>query len=115
MASISASRLRRMAAASSASDSLRGTRAWKGSVGGMAVALLLAQVERMEQIISDFIRIASDKPAPRERLALAAPAQSAARHFQLNSDATRISLEVDVAADVEVMGNARLLEQLVLN
>src|SRR5439155_3179313 len=77
---------------------------------GTPVALLLAQVERMEQIISDFIRIASDKPAPRERLALAAPAQSAARHFQLNADATRISLEVDAGADVEVMGNARLLE-----
>jgi len=82
---------------------------------GTPVALLLTQVERMEQIISDFIRIASDKPAPRERLALAGPVQGAARHFQLNPDVARISLEIDAAPDVEVLGNARLLEQLVLN
>src|SRR6185295_13587253 len=82
---------------------------------GTPTALLLTQVERMEQIISDFIRIASDKPAPKERLHLAAPAQVAVKHFQLNPDAVRISLEVDAAPDVEVTGNARLLEQLVLN
>jgi CheY-like chemotaxis protein len=82
---------------------------------GTPVALLLAQVERMEQIISDFTRIAADKPAPRERLTLAAPAHAAVKHFQLNADASRISLEIDAAPDVEVQGNARLLEQLVLN
>ena len=82
---------------------------------GSPLALLLVQVERMEQIISDFTRIAADKPAPKERLALAVPAQSAVKQFAINSDASRISLEVEVAADVEVTGNARLLEQLVLN
>jgi CheY-like chemotaxis protein len=82
---------------------------------GTPVALLLTQVERMEQIISDFTRIASDKPAPKERVSLAAAAQAAARHFQLNQDVTRISLEIDAAPDVEVLGNVRLLEQLVLN
>src|SRR5215218_7989665 len=33
--------------------------------------LLLAQVERMEQIIADFTRLVSQRPAPRERVSLA--------------------------------------------
>jgi CheY-like chemotaxis protein len=82
---------------------------------GTPVSLLLAQVERMEQIISDFTRIASDRPAPKERMPLAAAAHSAARTFRLNPESARISLEMDLAPDVEVIGNPRLLEQLVLN
>src|SRR5688572_2307068 len=34
------------------------------------VPLVLAQVERMEQIISDFTRLATNKQAPKERLVL---------------------------------------------
>ncbi|HVE84564.1 MAG TPA: hybrid histidine protein kinase/response regulator SinK [Myxococcales bacterium] len=82
---------------------------------GTPVSLLLAQVERMEQIIADFTRIAADKPAPKERLSLGAAAQNAVRHFGLNPESLRISLEVEAAPDVEVLGNARLLEQLALN
>lgn len=77
--------------------------------------LLLAQVERMEQIISDFIRLASDKPAPRQPLSLAGPVQAAVKLFSVNPDSARISLEVDTSEDVVVQGNARLLEQLTLN
>ncbi|MFL5322187.1 MAG: histidine kinase dimerization/phospho-acceptor domain-containing protein [Myxococcaceae bacterium] len=36
------------------------------------VQLLLQQVDRMEQIIGDFTRIASDKPAAKEKLDLSA-------------------------------------------
>lgn len=82
---------------------------------GTPLSLLLAQVERMEQIISDFTRIASDRPAPKEKTPLAAAVHSAARAFRLNPDSARISLEMDLAQDVEVMGNQRLLEQMVLN
>ncbi len=77
--------------------------------------LLLQQVERMEQIISDFTRIASDKPAARERIKLAEHVREAVRHFQLNPDSARVQVELDVAFDVDVLGNARLIEQLVVN
>jgi CheY-like chemotaxis protein len=77
--------------------------------------LLLAQVERMEQIIGDFVRLASDKPAPQQPLALAGPVEAAARLFRLNPDSARVSLEVEAPADITIQGNARLLEQLTLN
>src|SRR5919197_4770821 len=35
------------------------------------VPLVLAQVERIEQIVADFIRLATNRPAPKERLAVA--------------------------------------------
>lgn len=76
---------------------------------------LLLQVERMEQIISDFTRLASGRPAPQEPLSLAEPVRAAARSFALHPDAARLSLEVEVQQDARLMGNVRLLEQLVLN
>ncbi|MFP2932422.1 hybrid histidine protein kinase/response regulator SinK [Pyxidicoccus sp. 3LG] len=77
--------------------------------------LLLAQVERMEQIVSDYIRLASERPAPQQRLSLAAPIWAAAKLFSINPDSARISLEVEAPEDITIQGNARLIEQLTLN
>jgi CheY-like chemotaxis protein/nitrogen-specific signal transduction histidine kinase len=84
-----------------------------GPVGPLK--LLLAQVERMEQIISDFVRLSSDRAAPQQRLSLASAVWAAAKLFTLNPDSARISLEVDAPERITVEGNARLLEQLTLN
>ncbi|MFY2558595.1 hybrid histidine protein kinase/response regulator SinK [Corallococcus terminator] len=77
--------------------------------------LLMSQVERMEQIVSDFIRLASERHAPQQRLALAAPIWAAAKLFSINPDSARISLEVEAPEDISVQGNSRLIEQLTLN
>jgi CheY-like chemotaxis protein len=69
----------------------------------------------MEQIISDFTRLASERPAPQQAVSLVAQAQAAARAFALNPDSARISLQVDAPEDFTVQGNSRLLEQLTLN
>jgi CheY-like chemotaxis protein len=84
-----------------------------GPVGPLK--LLLAQVERMEQIISDFVRLSSDRPAPQQRLSLASAVWAAAKLFALNPDSARNSLEVEAPEHITVQGNARLLEQLTLN
>ena len=76
---------------------------------------MLAQVERMEQIISDFTRLASERPAPQQPVSLVAQVQAAARAFSLNPDSSRITLQVDAPEDLTVQGNGRLLEQLTLN
>ncbi len=78
-------------------------------------SLMLGQIERMEQIISDFHRLASDRPAPKNRLNLAEHAREAQRQFLLNPDSARVQLELDIAFDLEVIGNGRLIEQLILN
>src|SRR5438309_8902044 len=52
--------------------------------GKAPVNLLLQQVDRMEQIISDFTRLASDRPAAKEKVALASHAREAQRLFLLN-------------------------------
>jgi CheY-like chemotaxis protein len=77
--------------------------------------LLLSQVERMEQIVSDYIRLASERPAPQQVLSLAAPIWAAAKLFSVNPDSSRISLEVEAPEDLRIQGNARLIEQLTLN
>ena len=84
--------------------------AGKGSLG-----LLLAQVERMEQIIADFTRLASNRPAPQERVSLTAAVHAAVQQFVAQPESARLSLEHEVPEGVFVLGNARLLEQLVLN
>jgi CheY-like chemotaxis protein len=81
----------------------------------VSLSLLLGQVDRMEQIISDFTRLASDKPAAKERIDLSHHAREAAKLFALNPDSARVSLEVDAPQSVEISGNGRLIEQLVLN
>lgn len=82
---------------------------------GSHLSLLLAQVDRMEQIIADFTRLASTRPAPQQRIALRAHLLHAQRAFLLNPESARITLEVDAAGDLEIQGNGRLIEQLVLN
>jgi len=77
--------------------------------------LLLAQVERMEQIVSDYIRLANERPAPQQHLSLAAPIWAAAKLFSVSPDSARISLEVEAPEDITIQGNARLIEQLTLN
>ncbi|HSP82060.1 MAG TPA: hybrid sensor histidine kinase/response regulator, partial [Myxococcaceae bacterium] len=77
--------------------------------------MMLAQVERMEQIISDFTRLVSERPAPQQPVSLAAHVRAAAQHFALNPDSARISLEVVVSEEPTLQGNGRLLEQLTLN
>ena len=80
-----------------------------------SVQLLLQQVDRMEQIIGDFTRIASDKPAPKEKLDLSAQVQATRKLFELNSDMTRLSVEYDLAPGLELNASPRLIQQLTLN
>ncbi len=79
------------------------------------LSMLMAQVDRIEQIIADFIRLASDKPAPKDRLNLASSVRQAEKLFAISSEGTQVSLEVDAAPDIEIHGNTRLIEQLILN
>lgn len=79
------------------------------------VGVLLQQVERMEQIISDFTRLATNRQAPKERVNLAHHLRQAAAFFTFLPESSRISLEIDAPTEVEVKGNPRLLEQLCLN
>ncbi|WNG46532.1 hybrid sensor histidine kinase/response regulator [Archangium minus] len=76
---------------------------------------MLAQVERMEQIISDFTRLASERPAPQQSVSLMTHVQAAARSFGLNPDSSRVTLQVEATEDFPIQGNGRLLEQLTLN
>ncbi|PTL85224.1 hybrid histidine protein kinase/response regulator SinK [Vitiosangium sp. GDMCC 1.1324] len=76
---------------------------------------MLAQVERMEQIISDFTRLASERPAPQQPVSLVTHVQAAARSFSLNPDSSRVTLQVEAPEDFTLQGNGRLLEQLTLN
>ncbi len=76
--------------------------------------LVLAQAERIEAIIDDFTRLASNRPAPREPLALPNPVRAAVAFFRQQPGHEK--LQIDVALEpVEVIGNPRLLEQLTLN
>ncbi len=79
------------------------------------VTLLLGQVERMEQIVADFHRLSTDQPSAKERVSLSERVREAQRQFSLNPESARLTLEVDAPGRVDVLGNARLLEQLVLN
>jgi CheY-like chemotaxis protein len=81
----------------------------------MPASLVLAQVDRMEQIISDFTRLATDKTAPQTKLNLAAHAREAQRLFFLLADPARLQVELDLVGSIEVTGNGRLIEQLLLN
>lgn len=76
---------------------------------------VVAQCERIEHIIADFTRIASDKPAPKQQINLSAHVLQAEHLFKLNPESARISLEVDTPPEVLIEGNGRLLEQLTLN
>lgn len=77
--------------------------------------VLLAQVERLEQILGDYQRLLRDEPAPLEPLSLDAPVRAAELHFQRLARGAAAKLEVALEPGLRVHGNARLLEQLVLN
>ena len=65
---------------------------------------MLAQVERMEQIISDFTRLASERPAPQQAVSLVTHVQAAARSFALNPDSARVTLQVEAPEDLHRPG-----------
>jgi nitrogen-specific signal transduction histidine kinase/CheY-like chemotaxis protein len=79
------------------------------------VPLVLAQVERIEHIVSDFVRLATNRPAPKERLAVATHVREAVAQFQRNPDSARTQVDVDLAPGLEMVGSGRLVEQLLVN
>jgi CheY-like chemotaxis protein len=79
------------------------------------VTLLLAQVERIEQIVGDFHRLTNDRPAPLNTLKLSVPVRHAIAHFASMPDNASVKVDVQIVFEVEVQGNPRLLEQLTLN
>lgn len=81
----------------------------------LPVTLLLAQVERIEQIVGDFHRLTNDRPAPLSTLKLATPVRHAVAHFGAMPGNQDVKVDVQVVFEVEVKGNMRLLEQLTLN
>ena len=87
----------------------------EGNGGKKMLSVLLAQAERMEQIIGDFTRLATNKPAPKEKVNLAHHIRQAANLFSMSADSSRVNLEIEAPTDVEILGNGRLLEQLTLN
>lgn len=81
----------------------------------MPVTLLLAQVERIEQIVGDFHRLTNDRPLALTQLKLATPVRHAVAHFTAMPGNQDVKVDVQVVFEVEVKGNMRLLEQLTLN
>jgi CheY-like chemotaxis protein len=79
------------------------------------VTLLLAQVERIEQIVGDFHRLTNDRPPPMTALKLATPVRHAVAHFTAMPGNQDLKVDVQVVFEVEIKGNMRLLEQLTLN
>lgn len=86
----------------------------QGGASPQSAALVLAQVERIEQIVADFYRLTHHKPVTKERVFLSAVARDAEQHFTGHGQG-RGRLELDVTQDSEVLGNPRLLSQLLLN
>ncbi len=83
---------------------------------GIPLETLLKQVERIEQIVSDFTRLSSDRPPPLEPLPLATPVKAALGVFTSLPANSKVHVELVVnAPNAELHGNARLLEQLTLN
>ena len=79
------------------------------------VTLLLAQVERIEQIVGDFHRLTNDRPAPLSLLKLSIPVRHAVAHFVAMPTNQDVTVSVEVIFECEIKGNMRLLEQLTLN
>lgn len=79
------------------------------------VTLLLAQVERIEQIVGDFHRLTNDRPPPLTMLKLSTPVRHAVATFAAMPGNQDVKVDVQVVFEVELQGNMRLLEQLTLN
>jgi DNA-binding response OmpR family regulator len=78
-------------------------------------ATLLAQVERIEQILSDYQRLSSQQPAPKEQVSLEAPVRAAIEAFRRQSRSQGFIVEVELMDGLMLTANARLIEQLVAN
>lgn len=81
----------------------------------MNPATLLSQVERLEQILADYQRLSNRQPAPKEKLALEQPVRAAVDAFLRSARGQGFPVEVELMPGLELEGNARLLEQLVMN
>jgi len=79
------------------------------------VTLLLAQVERIEQIVGDFHRLTNDRPPPLTMLKLSTAVRHAVAHFTAMPTNQDVKVDVQVVFECELKGNMRLLEQLTLN
>lgn len=78
-------------------------------------ATLLSQVERIEQILSDYQRLANQQPLSKEKVLLEIPVRAAVDAFARQARANGFPVEVELMPGLELEGNARLLEQLVTN
>lgn len=81
----------------------------------MSPATLLGQVERIEQILSDYQRLVNRQPVPKEPVMLEVPVRAAVDAFSRQARAGGFEIGVEVLPGLEVSGNARLLEQLISN
>src|SRR5689334_8913561 len=78
-------------------------------------ATLLAQVERIEQILSDYQRLSNHQPAKKESVQLEAPVRAAVDAFQRQARSHGFQVEVELMPGLSLDANPRLLEQLVTN
>lgn len=76
---------------------------------------VLRQAERIEAIVGDYTRLASNRPAPREPLPLSEPIRRAVDFLRSQPAHAALQLEAELEPDLEVIGNGRLLEQLAIN
>jgi len=80
----------------------------------LPVDLMLAQVLRIEHLVNDFTRLAANRPPVREKVKLTVPVREAIASSSRPGQSGPVP-ELEVVFDVEVLGNVRSLEQLVLN
>ncbi len=80
----------------------------------LPIDILLAQVLRIEHLVNDFTRLAANRPVQREKLKLTTPIREAIASSNRPGAKGPVP-ELEVVFDVEVLGNARSLEQLALN
>src|SRR5438105_8947702 len=80
----------------------------------LPIDVLLTQVQRIEHLVTDFTRLASNRPAQRDKLKLSVPVREAIASSTKPGGGVAMP-ELEVVFDVEVQGNMRLLEQLAIN
>ena len=76
---------------------------------------ILRQAERIEAIVGDYTRLASNRPAHREPLVLSEPVRRAVEFLRSQPAHAALQLDAELASELEIIGNARLIEQLTLN
>jgi CheY-like chemotaxis protein len=80
----------------------------------LPVDLMLSQVQRIEHLVNDFTRLAANRPPTREKVKLTVPVREAIASSNRPGAKGPVP-ELEVVFDVEILGNSRSLEQLVLN